>query len=143
MGRNPKKSVPTPSAKSSIKIKAPETIRESPETKPPIFSFEYHVTIDKRYCIDNCENNAKIALLERLFRLSKYTWSQLRMADRHKIGHEELDPKKCKITVPDGLKDKNFIAFRFMGLEPVVGFRDERIFNIVWVDPNFELYEHS
>ena len=39
--------------------------------------------------------------------------------------------------------DQDFIAIRFHQLKPVVGYRIERIFHIVWLDYNMTLYDHG
>jgi len=48
-----------------------------------------------------------------------------------------------KAPVPDDIDDDGeFLALRFSGKKPMVGFRSSRIFHVVWFDSKFSLYEH-
>ena len=38
---------------------------------------------------------------------------------------------------------QRFIAFRFVGQAPMVGYRVQAVFYILWLDRTFTLYEHS
>jgi hypothetical protein len=38
---------------------------------------------------------------------------------------------------------QRFIAFRFFGKAPMVGYRVQAIFYLLWLDCSFTLYEHS
>jgi hypothetical protein len=37
----------------------------------------------------------------------------------------------------------DLIAFRFSGLKAMIGYRDEAIFPIVWLDQSFEVYDRG
>ncbi|OOF53560.1 hypothetical protein [Rodentibacter trehalosifermentans] len=116
---------------------------ENNDKKPPVFSFH---KIEKNYGLSNCEANEKVALVETLHKLSQFTWQELRNNPRHGLGTEKIEHlaiKGCK--VPDFIKEQNIslIAFRFNGKSPMVGYRENQIFHILWLDRNFTLYDHG
>ena len=114
----------------------------SPENRKLLFSFQY---IDAHYCISHCEKEDKAALADQLRLLGSKTWAELHQAGRHKIGYEKIPQKAIKRKVPSHLEkeDITFLAFRFAGLKPMVGYRDREIFHIIWFDRNYSLYDHG
>ncbi|MEG4867017.1 MULTISPECIES: hypothetical protein [Microcoleaceae] len=45
------------------------------------------------------------------------------------------------MAIPSHLQDDvNFIAFRFGGMAPMVGYRDGAVLYIIWLDRDFTLY---
>lgn len=126
------------------KIKSRESEKSSTNVSTPIFSFEYMQ--DKYHCIDCCEADDLIALLKRLRTLSKVTWNEIISSQKHGIGCEKISVKAIKEPMPKKLnnpKDINFLSLRFNGKKPMVGFREERVFNIIWIDFDFKVYDHG
>ncbi len=79
-----------------------------------------------------------------LYQLSQLTWSQIKASPRHGLGYEKIDRNAIKSSIPIHIKDDvNFIAFRFCGMAPMVGYRDGAVFYIIWLDRDFTLYPHS
>jgi hypothetical protein len=112
----------------------------SPEQQPPLFSLRH---LDKVFCLSVCNKDEKAAFADTLHRLSQLTWSQIRQVDRHKLGYEVIRRECLKSSIPAHLKeDVRFIAFRFCGLAPMVGYREMATFHILWLDPKFCLYDH-
>jgi len=76
--------------------------------------------------------------------LSQLSWSQLRLAPRHGVGYEIIDRKGFRVAIPQHITDDvNLIAFRFSGKAPMIGYKDEGIFRIVWLDRAFKVYDHG
>jgi len=114
---------------------------ENPDQKPPIFSFEY---LQKGYCVGDCSADERGGMLDRIRAISQQSWQQLRQAPRHGLGYEKIDRGAIKAAVPKFVtEDVNLIAFRAIGKAPMVGFRQGRVFNVLWVDRAFTLYDHG
>jgi hypothetical protein len=113
----------------------------STNDKKPIFSFQY---IQENHGLKDCPENDKIALINKLFELSQVTWGDIFQANRHGMGKEIIDHKSIKAPVPSCVKeDTNILAIRYNGKAPMIGFRENEIFHILWIDHNFKLYKHS
>lgn len=121
--------------------------RENTDRLPPIFSLTEMQ--DGVFDLDLCQDKEKCSLIDRIRLLSKNTWQQLKSSPKHGIGYEKIEfgaiigqntlQKKQEIE-SQGYK---LIAFRFHGKAPIVGYRDGRIFHLVWIDRNFSLYNHG
>ena len=108
---------------------------------PPKFCLR-HMRND--YCLKDCTKEQKAAFADKLFELSRCTWSQLRQADRHGLGYEKIERNSVRAEIPPSVTDDvALIAFRFYGKAPMVGYRSkDGVFNILWLDSNFKLYPH-
>jgi hypothetical protein len=137
-----KKKIKQPQKDRGNKLVTPDDKQEtSPEKAPPVFSLRY---LEGEYCITKCEKDDQAAFALKLLRLSKLTWSQIQSQDRHKLGYEKIARDAIKEPIPKFItEDVNFIAFRFSGMKPMVGYRDGAIFYVIWLDRNFTLYDHS
>lgn len=114
---------------------------ESSNSKKIIFSLQY---MSQNYCISRCEKSEKIAFVDQLKILGTITWQQATEAPKHGIGFEKISNIKEDIpTHLKGDKDVQFIAFRFDGKKPMVGYRKGEIFHIIWLDRAFTLYDHG
>ena len=77
-------------------------------------------------------------MADTLWQLTQRTWLDLKLAPKHGSGCEKVNPKVAK---PRDITDEVvFLAFRFHGKCPMVGFRDGRMFHVVWIDRNHEVY---
>jgi len=71
------------------------------------------------------------------------SWAQINQAPRHGLGYEKISHTSIKAAIPPHItEDVNFLAFRFSGKAPMVGYRKQEVFYIVWLDRNFTLYDH-
>jgi len=124
------------------KIQAHPSSSELAQKNPPTFSLRY---LDKGYCLSKCEQEEKAAFADTLHKLSQLTWQQINQAPRHGLGFEKLAGDSIKGTIPPHLRgqDVNFIAFRFHGQAPMVGYRDQSVFYVIWLDRAFTLYNHG
>ncbi len=98
------------------------------------------------YSIPDCEKDEKAAFADRLFELSRLTWAQLLNAGRHGQGCEKIERSSIKgDRVPNDISaEVSLIAFRCIGLAPMVGYRTaDGVFNILWIDRVFTLYGHG
>lgn len=119
---------------------APNEQSATEESDYPIFCFRY---LDRKYHIDGCQKDEKIAFLERLIKLSTLSWNQIHLSDRHGFGTEKIAWKAIKKQIPIGFsEDDNLFALRFQGLKPFLGCRRGTVFHILFIDRDFSLYEH-
>jgi hypothetical protein len=107
----------------------------------PAFSLKY---IQKKYSIENMPDDEKISLINRLSILSKMSWGDIKTAPRHGLGQEQIKRDSFNVAIPDfATPDVKFLSLRYNGKKPFVGFRDGKIFYILWVDYNFSVYNHG
>jgi len=135
----------------SSKIKQPDTARGrhilAPQPaadtgrEPPAFCFRHCV---RRYSIECCSSEQKSALADTLWQLTQRSWNELIGAHRHGAGCEKIARDSIRVGIPQHVTDDVTLwAFRFHGKAPMVGYRDGRIFHIVWLDHDFSLYSHD
>lgn len=127
----------------SDNIKARQTSVEVDDSdyKPPVFSFEY---LQKDWCIQDCQQEERSKMLDKLRRLSSLSWREIRQQDRHGLGTEVIHRNSIKPRVPSFLTDDvNLLAFRVIEKAPMVGYRKGRIFYVIWIDRAFALYDHG
>ena len=133
-----------PQARGGGRIKAPPQPAESrPDDEPPVFCLRY---MHSDYSVGACEKEDRAAFADTLFDLSQLTWGQLRQSGRHGKGYEKIPREQLRVPPPGKITDDvAFIAFRFSGKKPMIGFRDrdERTFRIVYLDPRCEVYDHG
>lgn len=124
------------------KIAAPPVVVDKPaEQNPPVFSLRY---LQGDYCISQCTRDEKAAFAERMHRLSQLTWAQLKQAPRHGLGFEKIARHNIRAGIPAHVTpDTDLLAFRFEGLKPMVGYRRDSTFFVLWLDRDFTLYPHE
>ncbi|NOT58991.1 MAG: hypothetical protein HOP19_02075 [Acidobacteria bacterium] len=111
------------------------------DQKCPVFSFEH---LQSAYCITNCTSDERAAFTERMRLLSQLTWAQIKCLPKHGLGFEKIAQHAIQTGIPSHITaDVALIAFRFFGKAPMVGYRDRRIFHILWFDRDFTLYDHG
>ena len=106
----------------------------------PVFCFKH---LHKDYSINSCKNEDKLFLIERLHKLSQMTWTQIQLAPKHGLGSEKIERDSIIPSIPAQITaDVKFLALRYYGLKPIVGYRSGSIFHIVYIDYNFTVYPH-
>lgn len=107
----------------------------------PVFCFKY---LHRNYNIDKCENDDKIKFIEQIIKLSGLTWQDIEYSPRHGMGTEKIQRSAIKLDLPKEITDDvvHFLAFRFNGRKPFVGFRDRFIFHVLYIDSDYTLYDH-
>lgn len=129
-----------PPKEEEIRIQAAPEFKDSPEQRPPEFSLRY---LQNGYCVNCCQREEKAALADTLFRLSQLTWAQIKNIGRHGNGFEKIARNSIKAPIPPHVsEDVDLIAFRFCSMAPMVGYRREATFFILWLDRAFTLYRH-
>jgi hypothetical protein len=115
---------------------------ENADTMPPIFAFD-RMQEGTGFSITCCDDSNRSAALERIFKLSQMTWSQIHNAPRHGFGTEKISWHAIKAPIPKTVtEDVTLLALRFNGKAPMVGFRDGRTFHVLYFDHSFKLYDH-
>lgn len=116
--------------------------REEHGKETPTFCFHY---VDPEYCITRCEKDDIVAFADHLRMFSQLTWNDIIQADRHKLGREKIARSSIKRPIPKHLTDDvTFIALRFSGKKPMVGYQSGRTFHAIWFDRNMKgIYNHS
>jgi hypothetical protein len=115
----------------------------STQQEHPIFCLKY---LDRKYySLSVCTKEEKAAFADTLDRLSQLTWAEISKSSRHGLGYEKIAQNSIRATIPKHIKkdDIILIAFRFYGKAPMVGYRKNTIFHILWIDRDFTLYQHS
>jgi hypothetical protein len=109
----------------------------------PIFSFIF-MKHRGDYCLTKCDPKEISAFATTLLHLSQMTWEQIIQAHRHGSGYEEIKRTALRTDIPTVITpDIDFIAFRFQDMKPMIGYRSNNIFHIVWIDRNLKIYKHS
>jgi len=110
---------------------------------PPVFSLERIQT--GKYCFSVLNQHQKSAFSEAIFKRRFVSWQEIKKQHRHALGFEKIARSSLKITVPKFITDdvEHFLAFRFDGLKPMVGYRQKNVFFVLWFDHDFTLYKHS
>lgn len=112
-----------------------------PSKQKPIFSLHY---LNREYCLSCCNSEEKAAFADTMHKLSQLTWQQIDCAPRYGSGYEKIARNAIRSGIPSHVTDDvNFIAFRFCGMAPMVGYRDRNIFHVIWLDRAFTLYDHG
>jgi hypothetical protein len=113
---------------------------DSSEARPPVFSFEY---LQNGWCIQDCEAVERSKMLERLRILGKMPWRELRKEHRHRYGCEKIERNSLKVGIPAFLTgDVRLLVFRAFERVAMVGYKNHRVFYVVWIDREFKLYKH-
>lgn len=121
---------------------APESKPPSSHKRHPKFSLKY-LPKQRKFCLDSCDKKQKAQFADQLYRLSHLTWQAINNAPRHGLGFEKISRSSMKIPIPDHITpETNIIAFRCFGKAPMIGYKIEATFYIVWLDPSFEAYSH-
>lgn len=108
----------------------------------PVFCLRY---LQDSFDLEVCEQRQQADFAKALRKRSQMTWRQIWAADRHGLGAEKISRGSIKAPIPPHITEDVdfFIALRFSGKAPMVGYRIRDIFHIVWLDAKFTLYDHS
>ena len=118
-----------------------ETAKIDYNREKPTFCLRY---LDPQYCITSCDRDDKAAFADKARRMSLMTWNELIQAPKHGMGFETIARTAIRRPIPTHIaEDVTLIAFRFSGLKPMVGYRIDGMFHIVWFDCDFTLYPHG
>jgi hypothetical protein len=123
-----------------VKARTAPVEMDTSEGRPPVFSFEY---LQNGWCIQDCEAVERSKMLERLRILGKMPWRDLRKEHRHGYGCETIERSSLKVGIPAFLTDDvRLLVFRAFERVAMVGYKNDRIFYVMWIDRAFKLYKH-
>lgn len=136
-----RKKIKNPSPEKGKKIKGKNDGSGPSSLDYPIFCFKY---LQKGYDFDPLEDEYICAFTKQLHRLSQLTWQIIQTSPRHGLGSEKIVKDSIKANIPPFLsEDVTLLAFRYIGKLPFVGYRNEAILHILWIEKQFgELYNH-
>ena len=111
------------------------------DNETPTFCFRY---VDPDFCITCCGKDDIAQFAKHLRKFCQMTWRQIILADRHGLGREKIASSSLKRPIPNHLTDDvTFIALRFSGLKPMVGYRSGNTFHAIWFDRDMKgVYDH-
>lgn len=113
------------------------------EDKPPIFSLER--LQNGEYCLQKLDTDGKANFAEAIFKRKELKWKDIKQCPKHGLGFEKIAKTSIKAPMPKFITPDvdHFLAFRFYGKRPMVGYRINDIFYVLWFDKNFTLYDHD
>ncbi len=116
------------------------------KTTPPdileYFAFSFLFLKTPYHVEDWCDAD-KIALVKHLAKLCTLQWNQIYSTQRHGFGSEKISQESIRPTLPPHITEElSLNAMRFSGLKPMIGYRDENIFYVLFLDHNFSVYSH-
>jgi hypothetical protein len=72
------------------------------------------------------------------------TWLEIKQAPRHGLGAEKIHKGVIRCPIPARVsEDATLLAIRYNGMHPMIGYRDGRIFHILFMDHTMDLYNHG
>jgi len=111
------------------------------DKRSPIFSIR-HMAVT--HGLDNRSIDQKAGIIDAFYRRNTLTWEQIRSAHRHGLGAEKIDRNAIRVPIPPCITpDTTILAFRCIGMAPMIGFREDDRFHVVWFDLDFDCYDHG
>lgn len=106
----------------------------------PLFCFK-HLQINF-----NGDNKFYYEFIERLNKVSKLSWNQINIAQRHGFGTEKMPIGQIKPGLPNFITPdvKDLLVFRANGdNRPFLGIRRNNVFHIIFMEERFgDVYNH-
>ncbi|MCF8198238.1 MAG: hypothetical protein K9J42_05700 [Sulfuritalea sp.] len=108
----------------------------------PAFSLRY---LSPKWCITGCNQEGKAAFADKVRILTQKSWMEILNLPKKGQGFEKIPRDQIKAPIPPHVTEDvtHFWAFRFHGKAPMVGYKSNEIFHVLWFDPDFELYDHG
>lgn len=133
--------IKSPAPNPGGKIKPREETAGSTDGERPVFCLKHLV---RGWRISDCEATDQASFAVTIEKLAEMTWQAIKNTQRHGLGTEKINQNAIRPPIPASItEDVSFLAFRFSGKKPMVGFRSNAVFHIVWFDRNFTLYDHG
>jgi hypothetical protein len=107
----------------------------------PVFCLRY---LHKDYNVASCSNDDRASLITKMANFCQLTWDEIKLAPRHGMGSEKISRSSIKPSIPSEITEDvdSFLALRYQGKKVFVGFRNQFIFHIVYIDRDFTVYNH-
>ena len=121
---------------------AAETVQDY-DAMPPIFSLERLQA--GSYCLSVLEKDDKAAFADAIFKRKNLTWAEIKQVGRHGLGFEKINKKIIRPSIPPFITEEidSFLAFRFSGKKPMLGYRVKNVFYVLWFDHDYTVYDHG
>jgi len=115
---------------------------ENYDGNPPIFSLQR--IQPTKYCLSKLNQEQKSAFADSIYKRREVLWKDIKKLHKHSLGIEKIPRYQIKAPIPRFIKDDvdYFLAFRFFGKSPMVGYRQKDVFFVLWFDHDFTLYGH-
>lgn len=138
-----KKKVKTPKNKNFGVVNIPDyssSFYNKAFTEKPCFCFQQ---IQKGYNSKSCTKDHLRDLVKTIEKLSQLTWIQITNTQKHGFGLEHISRDSINPGLPSDIsKNTTFLALRFSGNAPMIGYREENVFHVLFLDPKFSAYNH-
>ncbi len=107
----------------------------------PIFCFRH---LHKDYNLEKCSDDHSVALIKQLIRISCLSWQTIMTTPKNGLGSEKISRNSINASIPSSITDdvNDFLSFRYIGKCAIVGFRNNTIFHLVYIDRDFSVYSH-
>lgn len=126
-------------------LKAPAPVSPAnPDLLPPAFSFE-KMQDGSGNSFNCCEDDDRLSLAKRMFMLSREPWRTIRGASSKGLGSEEIPRYRIKRAVPNSVTEdvEYFHSLHYIGKKRFIGYKVGQIFYVLWVDHNYQVYDHG
>jgi len=72
------------------------------------------------------------------------TWEEIILSPKHGLGSETMPKDQIKVGIPKEIEDRDsFLVLRYSGKLPMIGFRSNDTFHLVWIEADFgKVYDH-
>ncbi|GCE65776.1 hypothetical protein OMCYN_01722 [cyanobiont of Ornithocercus magnificus] len=109
-----------------------------------IFSFE-QVQEESGFGFSELDKHDKSAVSEALFKRRNFSWNDLIQAGKYGLGTEKIPVRSVKASKPKFITEdaKDYLALRFNGKKPMLGYREGGVFYILYFDSKYSLYNHG
>lgn len=129
--------IKSPAVEKGRLVKPTPSDAPPPDSRHPAFSLRH---LKSSHCITKCTTRDQAAFAKKMRILTQMTWAQIKQSHRHKNGTEIIEGMTNKL--PPAARCEHAMVFRFSGMAPMIGFRSDNIFYVVWFDPKMKLYKH-
>ena len=107
----------------------------------PIFCLRY---LHKDYNVESCSQSDRASLIRQMANLCQLSWDNIKLSGRHGMGSEKIKRKSIKVSIPKEITPdvEDFLALRYSGKKVFIGFRNQYIFHMIYIDSDFSVYKH-
>ena len=110
------------------------------DLQPPVFSLK-HMQYQRDYCISQCDEETKSAILEKLLKISQLTWRKIRSEPKDGLGCEQIPQHRFIASFPSTITPEvTILVFRYSKAGRIAGYREKDMYHVLLVGP--DLYKH-
>jgi hypothetical protein len=125
------------SGSDSIRGRQPHGV--STNERNPLFDLSRTV---EGFAVGDCTRDEKAAFADRLQHLARMTWTQILMAGRTGAGSETIAQASLNVPIPGFVTpDRRLLTLRFGDAARIIGFREDAVLHIIWIDPHHRAYD--